>query len=194
MKNYVFIILSLVIFLGGCTKDREDEIELEITAEGKITGKVNGVDIGMASIVSEVNGTGDNQTLYITAKKDFESFSKPATNGKQFLIRVQSYKGTGIYSPSEQTFWTYTENINGVDAANVSYKAHRFTTKEPKGSMTLEITADKTVDGKRIITGKFSGESGSTLQTTIKAGAVEQKEIALEAFKLTDINFVAPPK
>ena len=193
MKNYILIILSVLICLGGCSKE-DSKSELEVSAEGKMTGKVNGTDIGMATIFSDVSGTGDAQTMYITARKNLESLSKAATNGKQFLIRVQPYKGVGNYTVSANSFWTYMENINIVDNNNSSDKTHSFGSTDTKGSMSVEITSDKTEGGKRVIRGKFSGESGSTIQTDTKLGKVVRQTLTLEAFKLTDISFIAPHK
>ncbi|RYE14559.1 MAG: hypothetical protein EOP51_27945 [Sphingobacteriales bacterium] len=188
MKKYIIMILASGILAAGCGKD--DELELETSAEGKITGKVNGTDIGMATITSEVSTSGGSQVLYITARKDFESYTKPTTNGKQLLIRIQPYTGVGTYTTTAQSFWTYTDNITVVDANNYSWKLHRYSTTETTGSMNVQITSDNTENGKRVIRGKFTGESGVTLMIN---GANETKP-PLEVFKLTAIDFIAPHK
>lgn len=180
------MILSVLLLAGGCKKDDN----VEISSEGKITGKINGVDIGPSTIFSDIQTSGSSQVMYITAKTDFESFSKPSTNGKQLLVRIQPYTGIGKYTTTAQGFWVYSTNIKVVDASTGSWTTHRYSDTEKTGSMNLEITSDKTENGKRVIRGKFSGESGVTL----KISNFDQKEVPLEAFKLSDINFVAPAK
>ena len=145
--------------------------------------------MGPATITSDISGSGSGTVMYITAKTDFESFNKPAKNGKQLLIRIQPYTGVGQYTVA-QGFWNYSSDINVTDATNATWTTNRYSSTEKTGSMSLEITSDKTEDGKRVIRGKFSGESGVTIKNTYAT----QKEVPLELFKLTDVDFVAPHK
>ena len=171
---------------AGCKKDAE----LEISSEGKISGKINGTAIPPSTIFSDIQTSGSSEVMYITARTDFESFSKATTNGKQLLVRIQPYTGVGKYTTTAQGFWVYSTDINVVDANNAKWTIHRYSDKEKSGSMNLEITSDKTENGKRVVRGKFSGESGITLKIVNNV----QTEVPLESFKLSEIDFVAPQK
>ncbi len=189
MKKFTLMILSVLVLAVGCKKDKDNNVE--IAADGKITGKLNGAELKFASVTSDIQTSGSSEVMYITANSNFVDYKTPTTNGKQLLVRVQPYKGVGTYTKSDQSFWVYRENINIVDAAHLTYKIHRYTDTETKGSMSLEITSDKTENGKRVVRGKFSGESGVTLQ--IK-DYEPNKTLPLEAFALTSVNFIAPAK
>ncbi len=161
-----------------------------MSADGQVTGKVNGQDIGLVKVFSDVSSGGGSTTAYIVARKDFEGFDKPATNGKQLLIRISPYNGIGTYNSSAQAFWVYEENINTNGSTSLSSKLHRYSNTETSGNISIEITSDNTENGKRVLRGKFSGESGTTLQIN----GMNEVKLPLETLKISDLSFIAPQK